>query len=286
MYNINFNFLLWPLRSSFFLIYLKQTSCLKKSHVDVEFKFTSRLKNNEKKTEIEWDVISHHCFLQVSSFPLRWRTAFFCCVGFFCHRWWEGIFLCTGYRARWHTFGNFLTVGLCIRKEELKKNEKQEAHGPWRSAREPTWPFAKFPHILPFQGFKLQLILALQAVVSEIQADFQNCHIWAWNLASGQSSRSCTYTLFLPQGVEIGLNFALRATVSKIQAVFQNFKSYRSCTYTLFLPKGRNWAYFCCTDSSLRDMGWFSKLQYLGMKLGNWPNFQKLHIISFYPRGP
>ncbi len=42
------------------------------------------------------------------------------------------------------------------------------------------------------------------------------------NLAIGQSARSCTYTLFLPQGGEIELIFALRAAVSEIQASFQN----------------------------------------------------------------
>ncbi len=42
------------------------------------------------------------------------------------------------------------------------------------------------------------------------------------NLAMGQGSKSCTYTLFLPQGVEIELIFALRAAVSEIWAHFQN----------------------------------------------------------------
>ncbi len=41
-------------------------------------------------------------------------------------------------------------------------------------------------------------------------------------LAIGKSSRSCTYTLFLPQGGKIELIFALRAAVSKIQANVQN----------------------------------------------------------------
>ncbi len=52
------------------------------------------------------------------------------------------------------------------------------------------------------QGIELELIFALQAAVSEIEADCQNWHIWAWNLATGQSSRSWTYTgtLFLPPG--------------------------------------------------------------------------------------
>ncbi len=54
-------------------------------------------------------------------------------------------------------------------------------------------------------------------------------------------------------------------------------------------PQGRNWAYFGSTGSGFRDawdmwdMGHFSKLpyfMYLGMKLGKWPKFQKLHIYS------
>ncbi len=50
---------------------------------------------------------------------------------------------------------------------------------------------------------EIALIFTLGGVVSEIQADFQNCNIWALNLAIGQSTRSCTYTLFPHQGVEI-----------------------------------------------------------------------------------
>ncbi len=73
------------------------------------------------------------------------------------------------------------------------------------------------------------------------------------NLAIGQSSSSCTYALFLPQGVEIEqLIFALRAAV-----------------------------YHC-----LQDTAQFSKLAYLGMKLGHWPKCQKLHMtLSFYRKG-
>ena len=54
---------------------------------------------------------------------------------------------------------------------------------------------------------------------------FQNCLIWAWNMAIVQnyiSSRSCTYTLFLPQRIEIELIFSLQAAVSEIRADFQN----------------------------------------------------------------
>ncbi len=78
-----------------------------------------------------------------------------------------------------------------------------------------TWPLAKVPevaHITLFlpQGFEIQLIFALRAVVSEI---------------------SCTYTLFLPREgggveiefmlIEIELILALWAAVSKIRADFQ-----------------------------------------------------------------
>ena len=38
-------------------------------------------------------------------------------------------------------------------------------------------------------------------------------------------------------------------------------------------------------SSSFRDTGPFSKLPYLGIKLGHWQKFHKLHIYSFYPRG-
>ncbi len=41
------------------------------------------------------------------------------------------------------------------------------------------------------------------------------------NLAIGQSSSSCTYTLLLPKGVEIDLIFPLCAVVSDIWANFQ-----------------------------------------------------------------
>ena len=109
------------------------------------------------------------------------------------------------------------------------------------------WSLAKVPEVahitlFPPKVFKIELIFALRAVVSEMRANFQNCRICAWNLAIGQSARSCTYTLFLRQGVELELIFALRATVSEIWADFQNChiwawnlttgQSSRKCTYT------------------------------------------------------
>ena len=73
------------------------------------------------------------------------------------------------------------------------------------------------------QRVEIELIFALRAAVSKIWADFQNCHIWAWNLEFEKGARSWIWTLFLPQRVEIQLIFALRAMVSEIQAECQNF---------------------------------------------------------------
>ena len=64
----------------------------------------------------------------------------------------------------------------------------------------------EFVHILPStQGIESKLIYVLWAAVSQIRGDFQSCHIWARNLAIGQSSRSCTYTLVLAQVSKFGL---------------------------------------------------------------------------------
>ena len=88
-----------------------------------------------------------------------------------------------------------------------------------------------------------------------LRYDFQNCHVWAWNVGSSKSSRSCAYTLFLPHG--IGIIAYFHTAVSEIRADFQNChiwawnltsgKSSRSCTYTLSTPGGRNSSYFRST---------------------------------------
>ena len=164
-----------------------------------------------------------------------------------------------------------------------KKNKKQEAHGPWRSAWEPTWPWAT---VSDPDGVKIELIFALQAAVPETWADFQNSYIWVWNVATGQRSRSCTYIIFLHQGVEIELIVALwevkkflrYGRIFKI-AIFGHetwpFAKVPEVAHMLsFYPRGRNWAYFCSTVSGFGDIDRFSKLPYLGMKLGNLPKCQ------------
>ncbi len=82
-------------------------------------------------------------------------------------------------------------------------------------------------------------------------ADFQNCHIWAWNLAIGQSARSCTKSLsFYPNGSNLSLYFCSKGSgfwdigrFSKLPYLGMKLgdsfgQSSRSCTFTLFLPQG------------------------------------------------
>ncbi len=152
-------------------------------------------------------------------------------------------------------------------------------------------------YTLSTSGVEIELIFALRAVVFEIRADFQNSHIWAWNLANSQSSRRCTYTLFLPQGIEIELIFALRAAIYEIQADFQNCHTFGHETCPLakvskvahilsFYPRGSKLILFSLYGQRFLRYGWFSNLQDLGMILGHRPKFQKLHMYSLpAPRG-
>ena len=129
----------------------------------------------------------------------------------------------------------------------------------------------------------------LQAAVSEIRADFQNCHIWAWNLAIGHSARSCAYSLSTPRG----RNWAyLHSTISGFRdsGRFSKLAIFgQSCTYTpmysLPTPGGWIWVYFRSTGSSFRHMDRFSKLPFFCIKLGHWPKCQKLHIYSLSTPG-
>ncbi len=84
--------------------------------------------------------------------------------------------------------------------------------GIWKKVPEVAYEPSFYP-----KGVEIELTFALRAVVSEIWADFQNCHIWAWNLEFEKSAGSCIWTFFLPQGVEIELIFAVQAAVFEIE---------------------------------------------------------------------
>ncbi len=83
--------------------------------------------------------------------------------------------------------------------------------------------FPEVTHTLSFypRASKLNLFAIYGQWVPRYGPIFKICHIWAWNLAISQSSKSCKYTPFLPQGVKIKLIFTLLAAVSEIQAYFQ-----------------------------------------------------------------
>ena len=116
-----------------------------------------------------------------------------------------------------------------------------------------------YTHVLPFypRGLKLS-IFTLRAAVSEIWANFQNCHIWAWNLDTGKSSEVAHIFTFHPMGSKLSLfslyeQWYLRyGRIFKI-AIFMHEtyshidKSSRSSTYILSTPWVQNWAYFRST---------------------------------------
>ncbi len=52
-----------------------------------------------------------------------------------------------------------------------------------------------------------------------------------------------------------------------------------------FYPKGLKLSFFPSTGSHFQDTARFSKLPDLGMKLGHWQKFQKLHLTLFLPSG-
>ncbi len=55
------------------------------------------------------------------------------------------------------------------------------------------------------QGVKIKLNFALQAAVFETRADFQNCHIWAWNLELKKVPEVAYAPSFYPRGSKLSL---------------------------------------------------------------------------------
>ncbi len=72
-------------------------------------------------------------------------------------------------------------------------------HGTWLLAKDLEVAQVIYFLFTP-KGSKCSLCaLYMQWFPRYVWINFQNCHIWAWSLATGQSSRSSTYALFLPQ---------------------------------------------------------------------------------------
>ncbi len=119
-----------------------------------------------------------------------------------------------------------------------------------------------------------------------IQADFQNCHTWAWNLAIGKSSRSCTYILFLNwvQLCSTGSGFRYTGWFSKLPYLRMKLGYWQKIQMLHILlssyPRGSTFSWFLLYGQ--RSPVWFSKLPYLAMKLGQWPKFQRVKIEPIF----
>ena len=143
-----------------------------------------------------------------------------------------------------------------------------------------TWLLAKVPeiaHMLSFypSGSKFSLFWLYGQQFPRYGPIFK--------IAIGQSSRSCTHTPYLPSGGGGGLvlfslyeqRFLRYGVIFKIYIFGHDtwpLTKDPEVAHTLsFYPRGGggNSAYFLCTDSGFRDTDRFSKLLYLGMKLGH-----------------
>ncbi len=103
---------------------------------------------------------------------------------------------------------------------------------------------------------------------------FQKWHIYSLSNPGAWNSEFSPY----------GQRFPRYCPLFKIFIFGQEFQKLH--IYSLSTLRGWNWGYFCSSGSGFRDTGHFSKLPYLGMKLGHWPKFHKLHMYTFFlPQG-
>ena len=122
---------------------------------------------------------------------------------------------------------------------------------------------------------------------------FSNCHIWVWNLGIGQSSRSCTYTSFLPQRVKIDLIFILRAAASKMRDNIENchvwawnLAIWPKSQKLHIVPHGLKLSLYSLYGQRFSRYGLISKIDLFGHEncpLTKVP--EGAHILSFYPKG-
>ncbi len=94
--------------------------------------------------------------------------------------------------------------------------------------------------------FLIEFVFDLQAAVSEKQSDFQNCHIWAWNLAICKKN-------------------------SRSYIAFSSF----------LVPKGSNWAYLDSMSSRVQDNTNFQiPIGQETWPLGKNPDWDSIHTLS------
>ncbi len=140
------------------------------------------------------------------------------------------------------------------------------------------------------QDVEIEHIFALWAAVSEIMAVFQNCHIWAWNLAIGQNSRSGTYTLFRTKGLEIELILALWAAVTEMLAKilddFQKFHIWTGIPKVAHIVSLLKLGLFLLYGQRFPRYVPIFKIDIFGHETNSkWPKFQKLHMYAHSTEG-
>ena len=116
------------------------------------------------------------------------------------------------------------------------------------------------------------------------------------NLAIGQSSRSCTKMSSYPIGSRLSL-FSLYGQRFPRYGLIFKIAIFRHETWQLAkvpevghimycYPIGWKLGLFSLYGQRFPRYGpIFKKLPYMGMKVGHWIKFVKLHKCSFYPRG-
>ncbi len=128
------------------------------------------------------------------------------------------------------------------------------------------------------QDVEIEHIFVVCAAGSEILADFQNCHIWPWNLDIGQNSRSGTCPVHSLSNPDTDRFSKLPYIWAWNLASGQSSRSISIPVYPLSTLGGRNWAYFCSTGSGFRDTGHFQNFHI-------WAWIPEVALIfSFYPK--
>ncbi len=116
------------------------------------------------------------------------------------------------------------------------------------------------------QGVEIELIFTLRAAVSETQANFQNCHFWAWNLAISKCSEvghilvlsfylsRSKLSLFLLYGQRFPRYWPFFSKLPYLGINLAAGKSSKVAHTPLSTQLGRNWGYFRSMVSGFQEI--------------------------------
>ena len=147
---------------------------------------------------------------------------------------------------------------------------------------------------LPAQGVEIKLIFALRAAIFEIRANFQNFHIWAWNMEFEDRSQSCKYILSVhPRGSKVSLfllygqSFSRYGPICKISIFgyeIWNSKKGPKVQYVLSTPRGLKMGLFLLYGQHFSRYGPICKISIFGHEIWNLKK-GKLHMYSLSTPG-